>query len=84
MPERPPELLTLRLRWSLTILKTKPLSDEAGEVRELTSEDMDRFRPAVEVSPEALVAVHAAEEKAGATGGSEEADEGTRDDSLQP
>ena len=41
----------------MTILKTKPLSDEAGEVRELTSEDMDRFRPAVEVLPEALVAV---------------------------
>ena len=38
-------------------LKTNPLTDEAGEVRELTSEDMDRFRPAAEVLPEQLVAV---------------------------
>ena len=38
-------------------MKMKPLSDEAGEVRELTSEDMHRFRPAAEVLPEELVAV---------------------------
>jgi len=55
--ERPPELLTLRLWWSLTILKTKPLSDEAGGVREPTGEDVAHFRPAAEVSPPELVAV---------------------------
>jgi uncharacterized protein (DUF4415 family) len=38
-------------------LKLKPLTDEAGEVRELTREDMDRFRPAAEVLPPELVAV---------------------------
>ena len=30
----------------------KPLIDEFGEVRELTKEDMKRFRPAREVLPE--------------------------------
>ena len=38
-------------------MKMKPLSDEAGEVRELTREDMERFRPAAEVLPPELVAV---------------------------
>jgi len=38
-------------------MKMKPLSDEAGEVRELTREDMARFRPAAEVLPPELVAV---------------------------
>jgi len=38
-------------------MKMKPLTDESGEVRELTGEDMDRFRPAAEVLPEELVAV---------------------------
>ena len=38
-------------------MKKKPLTDEAGEVRELTGEDMARFRPAAEVLPEELVAV---------------------------
>ena len=38
-------------------MKMKPLSDEAGEVRELTREDMARFRPAAEVLPQELVAV---------------------------
>ena len=38
-------------------MKTKPLSDEAGGVRELTREDMARFRPAAEVLPQELVAV---------------------------
>ncbi|MEI6451643.1 MAG: BrnA antitoxin family protein [Actinomycetes bacterium] len=38
-------------------METKPLSDEAGEVRELTKEDLARFRPAAEVLPEELVAV---------------------------
>jgi uncharacterized protein (DUF4415 family) len=34
----------------------KPLIDEAGEVRELTSEDLKRFRPASEVLPASLQA----------------------------
>jgi len=38
-------------------MKKKPLTDEAGEVRELTGEDMARFRPAAEVLPSELVAV---------------------------
>ena len=38
-------------------MKMKPLSDEAGQVRELTREDMERFRPAAEVLPPELVSV---------------------------
>ena len=38
-------------------MKMKPLSDEAGEVRELTREDRERFRPAAEVLPPELAAV---------------------------
>lgn len=34
--------------------KRTPLIDENGEVRELTAEDMRRFRPAHEVLPPAL------------------------------
>ena len=33
----------------------KPLTDEEGEVRELTSEDMKEFRPIQEVLPYALL-----------------------------
>ncbi|MBN9340305.1 MAG: hypothetical protein ABT02_02815 [Comamonadaceae bacterium SCN 68-20] len=34
--------------------KRKPLIDADGEIRELTVEDLARFRPAVEVLPPAL------------------------------
>ncbi|MCX5824989.1 MAG: BrnA antitoxin family protein [Deltaproteobacteria bacterium] len=34
----------------------KPLTDKSGEVRELTREDMKRFRPADEVLPPQLLA----------------------------
>jgi uncharacterized protein (DUF4415 family) len=34
-----------------------PLTDKSGEVRELTREDMKRFRPAAEVLPQELLAV---------------------------
>jgi len=34
----------------------KPLPDKSGEVRELTREDMKRFRPADEVLPPQLLA----------------------------
>ena len=57
MRERPPELLALRLWWSSPIMKTKPPTDEAGEVGDLTGEDMARFRPAAEALPPELVAV---------------------------
>ena len=33
----------------------KPLTDESGEVRELTAEDMKKFRPVQEVLPQALL-----------------------------
>jgi len=35
----------------------KPLTDEGGEVRELTADDMRRFRPIREVDPGMLEAV---------------------------
>ncbi len=35
----------------------KPLTNKAGEVRELTMADMRRFRPAAEVLPPELVAI---------------------------
>ena len=38
-------------------MKMKPLIDKSGEVRELTKEDMERFRPASEVLPRELLAV---------------------------
>jgi uncharacterized protein (DUF4415 family) len=39
-------------------MKIKPLTDKSGEVRELTKEDMKRFRPADEVlSPQLLAAL---------------------------
>ena len=38
-------------------MKMKPLTDKSGEVRELTREDMKRFRPAAEVLPQELLAV---------------------------
>ena len=38
-------------------MKRKPLSDEAGEVRELTRDDLARLRPAAEVLPPEPVAV---------------------------
>jgi uncharacterized protein (DUF4415 family) len=34
----------------------KPLTDEEGEVRELTAEDFKHFRPAAEVLPPSLMA----------------------------
>jgi uncharacterized protein (DUF4415 family) len=37
----------------------KPLTDEDGEVRELTAEDMKRFRPIQETDPGMLEAVAA-------------------------
>lgn len=42
-----------------TMRKTakKPLTDESGEVRELTREELRRFRPADEVLPPELVSV---------------------------
>ena len=64
-------------------MKKKPLTGKSGEVRELTSEDMKRFRPAAEVLPQELLS-GIAETKAGATGGAEDADEGTCNSSLQP
>ena len=36
--------------------KQQPLTDDAGEVRELTADDLDRFRPTTEVLPESLQA----------------------------
>ena len=36
---------------------SKPLTDEDGEVRELTAEDMHRFRPIQEVDPGMLEAI---------------------------
>ena len=38
-------------------MKMKPLTDKSGEVRELTKEDVKRFRPASEVLPQELLAV---------------------------
>lgn len=38
-------------------MKRKPLTDEAGEVRELTREDFRAMRPAAEVLPPELVAI---------------------------
>ena len=38
-------------------MRMKPLTDKSGEVRELTREDMKRFRPAAEVLPQELLAV---------------------------
>jgi uncharacterized protein (DUF4415 family) len=37
-------------------MKMKPLPDKSGEVRELTKEDMKRFRPADEILPPQLLA----------------------------
>lgn len=34
----------------------QPLTDDASEVRKLTADDLDRFRPAAEVLPESLQA----------------------------
>ncbi|OPY16050.1 MAG: hypothetical protein A4E69_00319 [Syntrophus sp. PtaB.Bin138] len=42
-------------------MKKKPLTDESGEVRELTKEDMKRFRPAKEALPKILGEKTAAE-----------------------
>jgi uncharacterized protein (DUF4415 family) len=39
------------------IMKTKSLTDKSGEVRELTREDMKRFRPTAEVLSKELLAV---------------------------
>ena len=38
-------------------MRMKPLTDKSGEVRELTREDMKRFRPAAAVLPQELLAV---------------------------
>lgn len=38
-------------------MSNKPLTDEAGEVRELTAADMKRMKPASDVLPDDLVAV---------------------------
>ena len=38
-------------------MKRKPLTDESGEVRELTREDFRAMRPAAEVLPPELVAI---------------------------
>jgi uncharacterized protein (DUF4415 family) len=38
-------------------MRKKPLTDKAGEVRELTREDLRRFRPAAEVLPPELLAL---------------------------
>ena len=38
-------------------MKKKPLTDKAGEVRELTREDLRRFRPAAEALPPELAAL---------------------------
>ena len=38
-------------------MRMKPLTDKSGEVRELTREDMEHFRPASEVLPPGLLAV---------------------------
>ena len=38
-------------------MKRKPLTDESGEIRELTREDIQRFNPAAEVLPPELLAV---------------------------
>lgn len=38
-------------------MKTKPLINDKGEVRELTRDDMKRARPAHEVLPKELLAV---------------------------
>lgn len=38
-------------------MKQKPLIDESGEVRELTREDIKRFKPAAGVLPRELLAV---------------------------
>ena len=37
-------------------MKMKPLPDKSGEVRELTRENMKRFRPADEIIPPQLLA----------------------------
>jgi uncharacterized protein (DUF4415 family) len=37
-------------------MRMKPLTDKSGEVRELTKEDIKRFRPAAEVLPQELLA----------------------------
>lgn len=38
-------------------MSNKPLTDEAGEVRELTAADLKRMKPASDVLPAELVAV---------------------------
>ncbi len=38
-------------------MRTKPLTDKFGEVRELTKKDIKRFRPAADVLPQELLAV---------------------------
>ena len=38
-------------------MKMKPLTDKAGEVRELSREDMKRFSTATEVLPKELLGV---------------------------
>jgi uncharacterized protein (DUF4415 family) len=49
--------------------KRTPLVDSAGEVRELTAEDMARFRPAAEVmSPELLAGLAALRKRRGERG----------------
>lgn len=38
-------------------MKKKPLTNQSGEVRPLTQEDMKEFRPAAEVLPSDLVSI---------------------------
>jgi uncharacterized protein (DUF4415 family) len=47
----------MKAKASILKLKTKPLTNKAGEVRSLTRDDFRGFRPAREVLPE-LVADH--------------------------
>ena len=38
-------------------MKKKPLTDKAGEVRELTKDDLEKFRPAAQALPPDLAAL---------------------------
>ena len=50
-------IISLRKANRRDLMKMNPLTDKSGEVRELTREDVKRFRPAAEVLPQALLAV---------------------------
>ncbi len=45
--------------------KPKPLTNKAGDVRELTAEDFKLFRPLREVNPELLARIEAEQKKRG-------------------